>query len=210
LRGESQVGLPNIEFGKLVSTTFPGLFLAITIYMVVDITREKNLTAELFGGEAAVVAATLTYLVIASTLLGTLLDAFAHVALETTIVERLPMFKALYADRRLELRARGRSPDAFGGIYRVEVEQELRKQHIDMQYRYTEFSVNATLALMLFSVVFPLYLFLALGLAHVHSVIVALAMALVSGMLAAVAAHNLRDWEEVRTDLVLGTLDKGK
>ena len=204
------MNLPGLDWGKVLSTTFPGFFLALALFMVVDILAEKDLAAKALSGDASFVTASIASLAALSTALGVLADALAHIIFERVVRRSFPAFLSLNVERAARLRAHGRPPDAFNSIYRVEVDASLRQSAIESQYRYSEFSVNATLALAALSVVLPLYLLLVLGFGLGGSMLVAGAMAAFTGLMSHVAVYNLEQWEDVRTELVFGTLDAPK
>jgi len=199
--------LSELNLPKVIGNSVPGLLFAVTLYMMVDIASGRSLTAEAFGGNIEVAAASAASLLGLSTMLGIFIDAIGHAFFEEPVKSHLPSFKQLEHERDARLRALGRSPDDFHPIYRVQVDKELRDGQIEAQYRFTEFTINGTLALVPLTVVFPLYALEVLEVALWTSFGIAVGLATFTAMMFWAAVENMTDWEKVRADLVFGTLN---
>lgn len=78
----------QISFEQMLSHLFPGLFLAITIFMLLDTWSSINLTAIVLKDINALIAFA-GLLFIAGTILGVIIDAFHHDILEPYYFDRL-------------------------------------------------------------------------------------------------------------------------
>lgn len=197
----------SLDWSKLITNTFPGLLVALTIYMLVDVFSGKDLTAKAVSGDPGVLSASIAALAGFSTFLGVFVDAIGHILFELNVRTRLCSFACLRDLREHKLVARGRPESSFTAFYRIAVDNAVRQAEIDSHYRFTEFSVNGTMALIPFAIAFPAYALRVLGMGLPGAFALLLAMAAIAGVMAAVAVENLFGWEQVKDGLVFGTID---
>lgn len=168
---------PELDFQHLLAHTFPGFFLAITLFMLVDFWSPYNLTSMIQTPEGLVSFA--GFILIIGTILGIILDGIHHLILEDGIFSNLGeveyMRQSMYCLFPDHLKPFTNSTSTCASFltphdfllffYRnmnevkgtnvMEVDREL----VFRYYRYSEFFSNTFLSLTVFSVAVPLYLF---------------------------------------------------
>lgn len=169
----------NVEFQYLLAHTFPGFFLALTLFMLLDIWSPANLTSAIRDPEGLVSFA--GFILVIGTILGIIIDGIHHIAIEDGIFRNL---KEFYEIRK-----------EINNIIRYEIvrkymnsEREVAAEkctnnltpHFPIHYfypcknsesmifcndivlgyyRYSEFFSNSFISLVLFSFIAPFFLF---------------------------------------------------
>lgn len=159
--------LSKLEFKELLSHTFPGFFLALSVFMLLDVLSPKDLTLWAFGTLTKFVSA-LGFIILLGTILGILIDGIQHL-IEEKIFVKLPRY-----DEEVEKRS--------GGIYK----RDLGVRHYyyykriggdafthltDNYYRYAEFYGNIFISLIAFSSIAPFYFCYVLRIPWLGSII---------------------------------------
>jgi hypothetical protein len=156
----------QIEFEHLLSHTFPGFFLAITLFMLIDVWSPSPLTV-LVLSNSNIMIAFIGFVLLIGTILGVILDNIHHCILEGLIFDqfdevqlwitkfndltKIDPNKANHCDAEniaYYFFVKKLGPDALGYI------THLRKG----KYCYSEFYANTFIATVPFFIVVPFYI----------------------------------------------------
>jgi hypothetical protein len=153
----------EIKFKEMLSHTFPGFFLASSLFMLIDYLSPDNLTAWAIGSLANLVIFA-GFIIIIGTILGVIIDGIHHSFIEDDVFDN---FKAVYILKMpIKLILKARDYDNFTrhfffpkmgdkGAKAIELED-----HFDQAYyRYSEFYSNIFISLIIFSIISPFYIF---------------------------------------------------
>jgi hypothetical protein len=161
----------DIEFQFLLAHTFPGMFMAIALFMLFDIVSPLDLTARIGSIEGLLGFAGLIFL--GGTILGVLLDTIHHFVIEGMIYDNMKAIIAL--DETLKnLCPRNTKPSFLKSHYFIPLFREKGLETFtyitNLLYRYSEFYANMFISIILFSVISPFYLFYNLKIPWQYSI----------------------------------------
>lgn len=143
--------LSKLEFKELLSHTFPGFFLALSVFMLLDVLSPKDLTLWAFGTLTKFVSA-LGFFILLGTILGILIDGIQHL-IEEEIFVKLPAYD------EVKTKANGIYPldDVRHYYYYKRIGGDAFTHLTDNYYRYAEFYGNIFISLIAFSCIAPSY-----------------------------------------------------
>ncbi len=168
----------QFRFAELLSHTFPGLFSALTMFMLIDIWSPFDLTLRANRDIASVLAFS-GFVVVFGTILGVLIDGIHHSIIEDNLFKKLPRL------RKIEIALKSLYPsdsddDDFKHFY---FSKKMGDKAIDIfdhltttTYRYSEFDANSFIALVPFSFVTPLFLVDVLHVTWILSTLIGLVL----------------------------------
>jgi hypothetical protein len=157
----------QIEFEHLLSHTFPGFFLALTIFMVLDISSPYNLTLIIIKDINALIAF-VGFILLIGTICGVIIDNIHHSFIEDTILKNFETVKK-YDDA-----IRDCIKNSIVIKEKTEMDPNLTYQYFfykfgpnamsnehyirNAKYCYSEFFSNTFISLIPFSLIIPFYL----------------------------------------------------
>lgn len=156
----------QIEFEHLLSHTFPGLFTAVTLFMLIDVWSSLSLTENIIVDFNSIVVF-IGFVLLTGTILGVILDNIHHCILEGLIFDQFDEVQLWITKFNVLTKIDPNKPnrcDVENIVYYYFVRelgndainyiQHLRKA----KYCYSEFYSNTFLSLVPFSIVIPFYL----------------------------------------------------
>lgn len=178
------ISIPSqFEFKELLSHTFPGFFSAISIFMLMDLWTDKDLTTWVIGGNFAGLVTFIGFVLLMGTILGVIIDGIHHSIIEDDIFDNLKAvqeIKSVFAARYGQICSNNSKKyltrhyfyPSIGedkkGDKAIAIDEHLEKGY----YRYSEFYANIFLSLILFALISPFYLSEVLKLSWMHSIII--------------------------------------
>lgn len=168
----------NFDFQYLLAHTFPGFFLALTFFMLLDIWSPANLNSAIRDPEGLVSFA--GFILVIGTILGIIIDGIHHIAIEDGIFRNLKHFyeirkeindiirydivrKYMYTEHE----AAENCTDNLTPHFPIHYFYPCKKSESIIfcndivlgYYRYSEFFSNSFISLVLFSFIVPFFLF---------------------------------------------------
>ncbi len=162
-----EIPMPKLEFKEFLSHTFPGFFLALSVFMLLDLLSPKDLTLWAFGSLTTFSSA-MAFIVLLGTILGILIDGIQHL-IEENIFVKLPRYK-----NDVEGRTSGIYPSGLGVrhyYYYKRIGGDTFTHLTDNYYRYAEFYGNIFISLIAFSSIAPFYFCYVLRIPWLGSII---------------------------------------
>lgn len=169
----------QFKFEDLLHHTFPGLFSAITLFMLIDIWSPFNLTSFVIKDVNSLVTF-IGFVILVGTIMGIMIDGIHHLT-QSAIFNNFGKIKDinrfieyLYSKKEREIKigiiTRHYFFQAIGNDKAITIDEYL----INSKQRYSEFYANTFIALIPFSLVIPFYLFKVLQIPWHLSIIIAL------------------------------------
>lgn len=199
----------QLRFEEMLSHTFPGLFSALTMFMLIDIWSPYNLTLRA-NRDIASVLAFAGFVVVLGTILGVLIDGIHHSVIEDSF------FKKLTGLRKIEVALRSFYPaDIDDGKFRhYYFSPKIGDKAIDIfdhltttTYRYSEFDANSFIALVPFSFVTPFFLVDVLHIPWIWSVSIGLALLITAFYCLKNSYDALKEYRKYQYSVICGYLD---
>ena len=163
-----EISIPSqFEFKELVSHTFPGFFLALSVFMLLDVLSPKDLTPWAFGTLTNFLSA-MGFIILLGTILGILIDGIQHMV-EEKIFEACQEFKKLKEEEQENLYP---LPGIKHFLYFKRIGGKDTFDYLtDNYYRYAEFYGNIAISLIPFSLISPFYFCYVLKISYFGSFI---------------------------------------
>jgi hypothetical protein len=177
------ISIPSeIKFKEMLSHTFPGFFLASSIFMLIDYLSPDNLTAWAIGSLTNLVTFA-GFIIIIGTILGVIIDGIHHTFIEDDIFDNFKTIHQLKQPIKEQLKANCPSYSEnlsrhffFSKIGSKGSDAIALENHLDeAYYRYSEFYSNIFISLIIFSIISPFYIFEVLELPWRTSVLLGIA-----------------------------------
>jgi hypothetical protein len=156
----------EIKFKEMLSHTFPGFFLASSLFMLIDYLSPDNLTAWAIGSLANLVIFA-GFIIIIGTILGVIIDGIHHSFIEDDIFDN---FKAIHQLKKpIKKQLKDNCPSYSDNLSRHFFLSKIGEKGAyantfetlldEAYYRYSEFYSNIFISLIIFSIVSPFYIF---------------------------------------------------
>ena len=193
--------LSKLEFKELLSHTFPGFFLALSVFMLLDVLSPKDLTAWAFGTLTKFVSA-MGFIILLGTILGILIDGIQHL-IEENIFVKWPRY------HKVEKKSNGIYPDGVKHYYYYKrIGKDAFDYFTDNYYRYAEFYGNIFISLIAFSCIAPFYFCDVLKIYYLWSIIFGCAVPLFfAGICIWSSYTTFVKYHSHRIDMILEYLD---
>jgi len=177
------ISIPSqFEFKELLSHTFPGFFSAISIFMVMDLWTDKDLTTWVIGGNFAGLVSFIGFVLLMGTIMGVIIDGIHHSIIEDDIFDNLKTVQEIKSVLKTRYKKICNTENTYltrhyfypfigeekKGDKAIAIDEHLEKGY----YRYSEFYANIFLSLVLFSLISPFYLSHVLEFDWSYSIIV--------------------------------------
>lgn len=177
------ISIPSqFEFKELLSHTFPGFFSAISIFMVMDLWTDKDLTTWVIGGNFAGLVSFIGFVLLMGTIMGVIIDGIHHSIIEDDIFDNLKTVQEIKSVLKTRYKKICNTENTYltrhyfypfigeekKGDKAIAIDEHLEKGY----YRYSEFYANIFLSLVLFSLISPFYLHQVIGFDFRHSILV--------------------------------------
>ena len=206
----------EIKFKEMLSHTFPGFFLASSIFMLIDYLSPDNLTAWAIGSLANLVIFA-GFIIIIGTILGVIIDGIHHTFIEDDIFDNFKTIHNLKQPIKEHLKAN--CPSYFNNLTRHFFFPKIGnkgsdpiqlEEHFDQAYyRYSEFYSNIFISLMIFSIVSPFYIFEVIGLSWNLSVFIGMLSLLTSCFCLISSYTTYKLYLEARSSAICGYIAAG-
>ena len=151
----------NIEFEELLTSTFPGFFSAITLFMLIDILSPKELTSWVFKDISSLFGF-IGFALLFGTILGVIIDGIHHEVIERFIFNKFLKMKKIDEISKALYPLKEASMYSYFHNMMGEKYIDTLSFFIKSQYRYSEFHANTFISLLPLSVIAPFYLIDAL------------------------------------------------
>lgn len=169
----------EIRFKEMLSHTFPGFFLASSLFMLIDYLSPDNLTAWAIGSLTNLVTFA-GFIIIIGTILGVIIDGIHHTFIEDDIFDNFIAVHQLKEPIKEQLKAN--CPSYSDNLSRhfflskIGTNAIPLEEHLDQAYyRYSEFYSNIFISLIVFSIISPFYIFEVLELPWKTSALIGIA-----------------------------------
>lgn len=174
------ISIPSeIKFKEMLSHTFPGFFLALSIFMLIDYLSPADLTTYSMSNLTGMISFA-GFIIIMGTILGVIIDGIHHTFIEDDIFDNFKTIHVLKMPIKRELKANNCDDltrhfffPKIGdkGAKSIELENHLDEAY----YRYSEFYSNIFISLVIFSIISPFYIFEILEISWDRSVLIGIA-----------------------------------
>lgn len=203
---------PEFRFGDMLSHTFPGLFTALTLFMITDYFSPFDLT-KLMTRDFSSVAAFAGGVFLLGTTAGVLIDGIHHSIIEKIFFKNLPELKkieeaidALYpADDPDPMMRHSYFNNKIGNNAMAEF--DYLKTSI---YKYSEFDANTFIALVPFSFIIPFYFVDELHIPWKYSLSIGLASLIIAFYCLNNSYNALKEYHAQKFSLICGHLKYNK
>lgn len=149
----------QIRYEELLSHTFPGFFLALTVFMMIDVLSPINLT-EKATKDISGLGSFIGFILLFGTILGIIIDGIHHTIIERIIFEKFSGLREIDASTDALFPKVGvkLTEQFFFKVLSEKAGIEVFEKQINTRYRYSEFYANTSLSLVPFSLIAPKYL----------------------------------------------------
>jgi hypothetical protein len=212
------ISIPSeIKFKEMLSHTFPGFFLASSIFMLIDYLSPDNLTAWAIGSITNLVTFA-GFIIIIGTILGVIIDGIHHTFIEDDIFDNFKTIHQLKQPIKKQLEANCDSNSDnlsryffFSKIGSKGSDAIALEDHLDQAYyRYSEFYANIFISLTIFSIISPFYIFEVLELPWKTSVLIGIASLLTSGLCLASSYTSYKTYLQAQSSAICGFIKDPK
>jgi hypothetical protein len=206
----------QIEFEHLLSHTFPGLFTAVTLFMLIDVWSSLSLTENIIVDFNSIVVF-IGFVLLMGTILGVILDNIHHCILEGLIFDQFDEVQLWITKFNVLTKIDPNKPnrcDVENIVYYYFVRelgndainyiQHLRKA----KYCYSEFYSNTFLSLVPFSIVIPFYLLKTFLISWSLCICISIFVLVLSCISLVSSYHAYRNYNKSLYYLVLGFSNK--
>jgi len=162
------ISIPTqISFKEMLSHTFPGFFLAFSIFMGIDYLSPVNFTDWAMGSITGLISFA-GFIIIMGTILGVIIDGIHHTFIEDDVFDNFEAVRILKMpiNSQLELGCPTYHTILSRHFFLPRVGNKGAKEAIDLEnhldeayYRYSEFYSNIFISLIVFSMISPFYIF---------------------------------------------------
>ena len=207
----------EIKYKEMLSHTFPGFFLASSIFMLIDYLSPDNLTAWAIGSLTNLVTFA-GFIIIIGTILGVIIDGIHHTFIEDDIFDNFKEIHKLKKPINEQLKANCPaysnnltrhfffSKIGANGANATQLENHLDEAY----YRYSEFYSNIFISLTFFSIISPFYIFEVLDLPWKTSVLIGIASLLASGLCLASSYTSYKMYLQAQCSAICGFIQDPK
>lgn len=182
------ISIPTqISFKEMLSHTFPGFFLAFSIFMGIDYLSPVNFTDWAMGSITGLISFA-GFIIIMGTILGVIIDGIHHTFIEDDIFDNFESVHRL--KKPIEMQLKLNCPAYcdllsrhffFSKIGEKGSNAKALEDHLDeAYYRYSEFYSNVFVSLLVFSIISPFYIFEVLELSWITSISIGIVSLLVA------------------------------
>lgn len=171
------ISIPSeFKFKEMLSHTFPGFFLALSIFMLIDYLSPTDLTTYSMSNLTGMISFA-GFIIIIGTILGVIIDGIHHTFIEDDIFDNFKTIHELKMPIKRELKASNCndftrhfffSNIGDKGAKSIELENHLDEAY----YRYSEFYSNIFISLVIFSIISPFYIFEILEISWNRSILI--------------------------------------
>ena len=171
------ISIPSeFKFKEMLSHTFPGFFLALSIFMLIDYLSPADLTTYSMSNLTGMISFA-GFIIIIGTILGVIIDGIHHTFIEDDIFDNFKTIHELKMPIKRELKASNCndftrhfffSKIGDKGAKSIELENHLDEAY----YRYSEFYSNIFISLVIFSIISPFYIFEILEISWNRSILI--------------------------------------
>ncbi len=196
----------QFQFEELLADTFPGIFSAITLFMLLDIWSPIGLTSWVTGNTTNLLIF-VGFIISFGTILGVIIDGIHHSIIEkiletfTEIREIEESINALYPSDDLKLETH------YFFNKMGEKALDVHKYLIKARYRYSEFYANVFIAVVPFSFVIPFYLFEVLQVSWAISLFFGMSLFIVACGCLFSSYTSLKKYNAARFSVICGYLN---
>jgi hypothetical protein len=206
----------EISFKEMLSHTFPGFFLASSLFMLIDYLSPDNLTIWAMGSLANLVIFG-GFIIIIGTILGVIIDGIHHTFIEDDIFDNYRTIHQLKQPISEQLKTN--CPSYFENLTRhfffpkignkgsdpIQLEDHLDQAY----YRYSEFYSNIFISLIIFSIISPFYIFKVLEISWRLSVLIGIASLFTSCICLISSYTTYKLYLEARSSAICGYIAAG-
>jgi len=182
------ISIPSeIKFKEMLSHTFPGFFLAISIFMGIDYLSPVNYTDWAMGSLTGMISF-VGFIILMGTIFGIIIDGIHHTFIEDDIFDNFESVHRL--KKPIEMQLKFNCPAYcdllsrhffFSKIGEKGSNATVLEGHLDeAYYRYSEFYSNVFVSLLVFSIISPFYIFEVLELSWIASISIGIVSLLVA------------------------------
>lgn len=156
----------GIEFQHLMSHTFPGFFSAITLFMLMDIWSDIDLTS-IVSSDLTALINFIGFILLIGTMLGIIIDGIHHSVVENAVFDKMPGMQEMGGIKNeIMIKCKKSKKDlqnlslTHHYFFRILGDKSLSlwDHFAKGYYCYSEFYSNAFIALVPFSIVIPFYI----------------------------------------------------
>lgn len=205
----------KIQFDEMLSHTFPGFFLAVTLFMLVDVWSPTELTLWV-NKDMTSLLSFLGFVVLFGTILGVILDGIRHSIIEGFVFKKIKRYnkidyslEGLYPnnDSCPDIK-RPNEDTELNYYYFFKIMQDKARDNFDYlvktKYRYVEFHGNTFISLIPLSFVTPFYLFQVLQISWTSSFILAFASLIIACICLYSSYEAFEDYQRAKYSLIRG------
>ena len=196
----------NIEFEELLTSTFPGFFSAITLFMLIDILSPKEITSWVFNDISSLIGF-IGFVLLFGTILGVIIDGIHH-----EIIERF-IFKKFLEMKKIDEISKALYPLKEASMYSY-FHNMMGEKYIDTlsffiksQYRYSEFYANTFISLLPLSIIAPFYLFNTFQVSWTLSIIIGIITLIISSSCLRNSYMSLLNYKNIYFSYICGYLN---
>jgi len=199
----------GLQFGELLTNTFPGFFSAITLFMLIDIWSPLNLTSWAIRDVSNLIGF-IGFVVLFGTILGVIIDGIHHMVIEDIIFNNFLELKKI-KERFKALYPKNNPGYSYSYFYKI-VGDKFTENHeffLNSQYRYSEFHANTFISLIPLSVIAPFYLYNVLQLPCISSIFFGLVSLVIAYCCLKDSYLTLKNYNLTLFSFICGYLDYG-
>jgi hypothetical protein len=196
----------QFRFEVLLSHTFPGFFVALSVFMLLDVLSPLDLTSWAFGTVASFLSA-MGFIILSGTIFGVIVDGVHHWIIEDHIFKKCLEYDKLEKERENLYPSR-----VIKHLYYfTRIGEEAFTYLTDNYYRYSEFYANIFISLIPFSIISPLYFCYILKISYLWSIILGFVTPLALACLCILSSYDaFIIYHQHRRDMIYGFLESTK
>ncbi len=208
--------IPNqIQFEEMLSHTFPGFFLAVTLFMLVDVWSPVELTLWV-NKDVTSLLSFVGFVLLFGTVLGVILDGIRHSIIEGFVFKKIIKYNRIDSCPE-DLYSNNSYPKEYLKLdhyYFFEIMKDKARENFDYlvktKYRYVEFHGNTFISLVPLSFVTPFYLFQVLQISWTLSFILAFMSLIIACICLYSSYEAFEDYQRAKCSLIHGYQDSSK
>ncbi|MDD4162399.1 MAG: hypothetical protein PHW87_07955 [Methanothrix sp.] len=212
------ISIPTqIEFKEMLSHTFPGFFLAFSIFMLIDYLSPDNFSNWAMGSLTGLVSFA-GFIIIMGTILGVIIDGIHHTFIEDDIFDNFEAIHQLKKpiEEQLKANCHEYSDNLSRHFFLSKIGEKGASANVfenlldQAYYRYSEFYSNIFVSLIIFSIISPFYAFEVLEMPWRISVLIGIASLLTACLCLVSSYTTYKIYLQAQSSTICGFIKDAK